>query len=52
MGRMGKPVQRDGELTVSCLAVSKKDLGLETGLEKHLVRSYSSIALNFCINVD
>lgn len=33
MGRMGKPVQRDGELTVSCLAVSKKDLGLETGLE-------------------
>lgn len=33
--RMGKPVQRDGEHSPSldCLAVSKKELGLETGLE-------------------
>lgn len=35
MGGMGKPVHRDGEHSASlnCLAISKKELGLETVLE-------------------
>lgn len=51
---MGKPVQRDGEHSPppDCLAVPEKELDLETGLGNIWCSLCSSIALNFCINVD
>lgn len=45
MGRMGKPVQRDGEHSASldCLAISKKALNLKTDL-----KTFGVVALFNC----
>lgn len=42
MGRMGKPVQRDGEhcASLDCLAISKKELNLKT-----VLKTFGAVAL-------